>query len=75
MSLPVASLRCTLVNAAGFADELAEVKLTEEALILEGHALPDVVGIPWEELAHVLQHPFVQQRLDEVEMLKEARIV
>lgn len=75
MNFPVASLRCTLVSPSGFEDELAEVKLVEEALVLEGHSLPDVIGIPWSELLHVLQHPFVQQRLDEVEMLRETPIV
>ena len=75
MSFALASLRCNLVNAAGFRDELGEAKLTEEALILEGHQLPGELGIPWEDLAHILNHPFVQQRLNEVEMMKEAKIV
>ena len=69
------SLRCTLVNEAGFPDELAEVKLTDEALLLEGHLLPEAIGSPWAELAHVLQHPLVQEKLQESELLAGASIV
>jgi len=72
VNLVIDSLRVTLVNEVGMTDELGEVKLTDNGILLEGYLLPDCVGMSWRELAHVLQHPFVQERLEEVELLEGA---
>lgn len=70
MMLPIDSLRVTLFNEAGMEDELAEVRITDVGILLEGHLLPDCIGISWTELAHLLQHPFVQECIEEVELFE-----
>lgn len=67
------SLRVTLMNDGGFIDELGEVRLADEGIYLDGHQLPGCLGISWVDLAHILQHPMVQQKLEEAELLAPTR--
>lgn len=67
------SLRVTLLSDGGFMDELGEVKLADEGIFLDGHLLPGCLGISWADLAYILRHPMVQQRLEEAELLAPTR--
>ena len=57
------SISVTLLDHGGMLDELGEAHLGEHELTLEGYLAPSV-SISWEELARLLEHPFVQERLD-----------
>lgn len=64
----VFSVSVEAVGAAGETDEFAEVKLSEDGILIDGF-FADSVGLSWVELARVLQHPFAKAMLEEAEMM------
>jgi hypothetical protein len=55
-------------GAFGEMDEFAKAKITPDGLLIEGFFAP-AAGIRWEDLAKVLLHPRVQERLEESDMM------
>ena len=53
-----------LLSEHGDVDNLGEVQLTKEGIVLKGYVFP-TVGISWEELRRVLEHPFAQESLEQ----------
>jgi len=63
MEKPV-TLQVPLVDELGDTDKLGQAKLTDDGLLLAGYFLP-TVGISWAELRRLLNHPYVQERLEQ----------
>ncbi len=62
------SINVEAIGAAGETDEFAQVKLSEDGLLIDGF-FGDAAGLSWVELARVLEHPFAKAMLEEAEML------
>jgi hypothetical protein len=62
---PQVSLAVEAIGSFGENDELAEAHVCEEGLIIEGY-FADSTGLTWKSLARVLEHPYVQEKLEEV---------
>ena len=65
MSGPL-ELKVEAVYGAGETDEFAVVAMDEEGIQIEGMFAPSV-GISWEDLRRVINHPFAQEKLAEAE--------
>ena len=54
-------------DMTGQEDEFAHAALAEEGIFLDPVFMAGV-GLRWEDLATLLEHPYVQERLEDVKM-------